>query len=171
MPAMHFPLLFHSCSLPRLLSIAPSHRSMTERGRRVLHQMSDCISLSAGKARDVKGTILPPYFTCRVVTRISTHRKKSLFLHRCENCQQKKTTTKKNATAVEQGHTSFITCWAKWRSGANWNQGRCAWVWLSILQSIRGWSVGLFASHLALCELCECGCSPYVCVYGHVSFF
>lgn len=103
MPAMHFPLLFHSCSLPRLLSIAPSHRSMTERGRRVLHQMSDCISLSAGKARDLKGTVLPPYFTCRVVTHISTHRK----------TVSKK---KKNTTAAEQGRTSFITCWDKIRN-------------------------------------------------------
>lgn len=112
MPAMHFPLLFHSCFLPRLLSIAPSHRSMTERGRRVLHQMSDCISLSAGKARDLKGTVLPPYFTCCVVTRISTHRKKSLFLLKCENSQQKE----KDTTAVEQGRTSLITCWDKIRN-------------------------------------------------------
>lgn len=58
-----FFLPFHSCSLPFLPTIALSHRSMTQLGRYVLHQMPERISLSAGKARYPKEAILPPNLT------------------------------------------------------------------------------------------------------------
>lgn len=68
MPAMHFPCLFSLAFPP---SIAPSHRSMTELGRCVLHQMSDCISLLLAKQGIWKGQSCHPTSLSMVLRRKS----------------------------------------------------------------------------------------------------
>lgn len=146
-------------------SIATSHPSMTELGRRVLHHMSDCISLSAGKARVLKGTILPSYLPW--CSHISSATEKAFSSSSAKRYAKFTAAVKKQRTPV------FTCCYtAEVRDKIRNQLKQCVMsVIVSPAQYQRVVCYGLFASQPALCELCECCRARCVCVYECVVVF
>lgn len=128
--------------------------------------MSDCISLSAGKARVLKGTILPSYLPW--CSHISSATEKAFSSSSAKRYDKFTAAVKKQRTPV---FTCCYTAEVRDKIRNQLKQCVCMSVIVSPAQYQRVVCYGLFASQPALCELCECCRARCVCVYECVVVF